>query len=339
MIICANSEYQIQQTNKEGGETLELTYEAMENHIEKYFGDLPEIDNGGPKAIAMLTRFFSKNIIIRRGEPAILENRELWIKNLCRGAHRYVCFCTFPSGYSIVDEKEKRALVFMREEVRHLESNELQREIRNGVHFEFCLEDGEVKFSDELITRISGKYQMDLLDVRKEKLGKYFCEDIAEIQAKNKTNCEMLTYSQLKTHLEKYLDTLTSFKQIKPESKLILESLLAPEFEMRHLDWPRIRDRKEWVDFICAGDFQYIMHYKKPNGYLVIDDRKKMVGCRVREQIVDMQTGKTVREIINTYHFGFSIVDGQPKFNWGLCTRIPALYQVDRLPDDYWNNY
>jgi hypothetical protein len=315
---------------------LKLTYENMKKHIEAYFEGLPDIDEGGEKGIAMLTPFFTKDVVIRRGEPAIIELREPWIKNLCRGAHRYVTFCTPPSGYSIIDEREKRALVFMREEVRHLKTNELQREIRNGVHFKFCIEDGQVKFSDEVITRIPGKYQMDILEKRDKSIGRYFWDDLSEVQAKAKGTNENLTYEQMKAHLVKYLETLTSMSKIKAGIKKQLEDLMAPTFEMRHLDWPRVRDRKEWVDFIGFGDFQYIMHYKEPDGYLVVDDHMKMAGGRIREQIVDMNTGKTVREILNTYHFGFTAIDGAVKFTWGLCTRIPALYQVDWLPDDYW---
>jgi hypothetical protein len=315
---------------------MELTYQSMKKHIEKYFGDLPDIDHGGAKGIAMLTPFFSKDILVRRGEPIIIEPRESWIENLCRGAHRYHTFCTPPNGYSIIDEREKRALVFMREEVRHLETGELQREIRNSVHFQFCIEEGAVKFSDELITRIPGKYQMDKLEARNETIGKYFYEDILELQSKSKGTCDKLNYEQMKRHVEKYLNTLSKMNKITPQSKKQVESLLSPTFEIRHLDWPRIRDRKEWVDFICNGDFQYIMHYQEPDGYLVIDDRMKMAGGRIREQIVDMNTGKTAREIINTYHFGFTVIGKEVMFNWTLCTRIPALYQVDRLPYDYW---
>jgi hypothetical protein len=312
---------------------MELTYEKMKKHIEDYFDCLPDMEKGGPEAVALIKPFFSKDSTVRRNEPPQILPRDKWLKHLARGSYVYKIFVRPPDGYCIIDPRNGWTFIFMREEVHDVDDDKLVREIRNSVHFRLAIEDGSIKFVDEVITRVPGNFQLDKIDERYMGCGSFYFDD-AKLDDPKKKNSSILTYRNMLDHTQKYFDAVRDSDVNDKKSIAELEYYFSRDVKVRHLDWPLVESRKEWIEgYLCKGNYKYSTHWRSPDGYVAIDDRLKMAGARIREQIADPVTGEIICELLNTYHIGFADIGGSVKIDSMLITRIPALFQVDTLPD------
>ncbi len=145
---------------------MELTYENMMKHTEKYFDILPSIDpKKDPKIVDKVRDFFSSDFIIRWGDPPKFHNREQWVDHLCGHADEYKATVLYkPNPLCLmVDNRKKMAACFVKEEMRDSVTGELQKVFLLNVHYEFTLENGAVKFKRELISHIPAIFQLDSL--------------------------------------------------------------------------------------------------------------------------------------------------------------------------------
>jgi hypothetical protein len=145
---------------------MELTYENMVDHLNKYFDMIPKIDPASdPDIYKKMEKFFSDDFQVRWGTPVKFFNREQWIDHLCGHANEYRALIHYKKSpyYFIVDDRKKMAAGFIREQMTHPESGAIIKDFLINVHFAFTLVHGNAKFKYEMISQIPALYHVDSL--------------------------------------------------------------------------------------------------------------------------------------------------------------------------------
>jgi hypothetical protein len=145
---------------------MELTYEKMMQHIDKYFDLVPTIDTAADRGIRKKVEdFFSEDFEIRWSTPVKFHNRQEWVDHLCGHSDDYKAIIHFKKRpyYVFIDDRKKMAACFIREQMKNTKTGQIMKDFLLNVHFEFKLVDGKVKFSHELISHIEPRYKVDSL--------------------------------------------------------------------------------------------------------------------------------------------------------------------------------
>ena len=116
-------------------------------------------------------------------------------------------------------------------------------------------------------------------------------------------------------------------------SKARIGAFLAEGYVSREADWPQIRIREGWLNFLVSGypQYKFTIWYKEPSGYMIIDSRRGMAIAHVRQEIYNRETGECVRSNMNNIHFRVIKTPEGLKIDREAVSRIPALFQVDSL--------
>jgi hypothetical protein len=324
---------------------MEVTYEAIEKHLRGYFDALPKMELGGPKGRAVIEPFFSPRVHVRvEGEYPVYLNIDTWLNGLSRGEHKYIIYTRAPIGYVIIDDRKRQAVVFMREDVQSNETGEIIRVIRNNAHFALNVENGVLKFTDELITRIPGKYQLDYICPEWAGLGVNYWEEIFPqgLPAKD----QKITYEQMEKTLTGYFDYLPQINKNDLECRVKLASFLSNDFKIRHQDWPNYHNKEQWIARMFGeesrmGNYKWVVQYNSQVDPLYpilpachfIDDRQKMGAAVVIAKLFNRTNGVLEKQFIFNMHFVFTLEDNAVKIRWQLITRIPGQYMSDTPPE------
>jgi len=143
-----------------------LTYDNILKFTQKYFDLLEDIKlKENPKIKEIMTDFFSSDFEIRWDDMSVkIENREEWINHICGHSNVYIAHVSYKPYplRMLVDEKQKMAACWVKEEMRDAKTNELTRVFLLNVYFEYKVENNKIKFSKELISLIAGLYSSDV---------------------------------------------------------------------------------------------------------------------------------------------------------------------------------
>jgi len=139
---------------------MELTYENMMDHIEKYFAILPSIDSkADPGIVDKIKEFFTPDFKIHWADPPKVSNREQWVEYLCGHADIYRARVIYQPApwYFMIDERKKMADGLVKEELLHPVTGEVIGMLLLNEHLEFTLVEGAVKVRYQIITHIPNK--------------------------------------------------------------------------------------------------------------------------------------------------------------------------------------
>jgi len=143
-----------------------LTYDNMLKFLQTYFDSLKNIKvKENPKIRETMTDFFASDFEIRWDDMSVkIENREEWINHICGHSNVYIAHVIYkPYPFRIIlDDKQKMAACWVKEEMRNAKTNELTRVFLLNNYFEFKVEDNKIKFAKEFISLIAGLYSSDV---------------------------------------------------------------------------------------------------------------------------------------------------------------------------------
>lgn len=144
-----------------------------------------------------------------------------------------------------------------------------------------------------------------------------------------------LTYKNMMEHMQKYFDILPSIAP-KKDPKIVdkVKEFLASDFMVRWGDAPKFYDRDLWTDHLCghADEYRATVLYKPEPLYIMVDDKKKMAACFVKEEMRHPVTGELLKVFLLNVHYEFTLENNAVKFKRELITHIPAKYSSDSPP-------
>jgi len=147
-----------------------LTYENMKQWIMEYCDTLPSIE--GLQDRGRIMEFFAPDFQVRWGDPAIIQNREEWVKYLCGHADDYMSIITYqPEPMGIwIDKRKKTAAMLAIEEFKHstkggepilidvtatLPVKDVMPKEYHAFYLEFCVHDDKVKAKRMMIMPVA----------------------------------------------------------------------------------------------------------------------------------------------------------------------------------------
>ena len=144
---------------------MELTYENMMEHTQRYFDIIKTINpKKDPQIHNKVREFFSSDFEVRWGTPPKFNSRDEWVDHLCGHADQYIAHVLYEPDpfYIFVDDRKKMAACFVKEEMRDPVTEKLLKVFLLNVHYVFTMENNAVKFKWELISHIPAKYSSDI---------------------------------------------------------------------------------------------------------------------------------------------------------------------------------
>ena len=110
--------------------------------------------------------------------------------------------------------------------------------------------------------------------------------------------------------------------------------MFASDLIVRFGDPARFQNREEWVEQLCGHADKYrvkVIHRPLPY-YIMVDERKKLAACFVKEQWKRPGTGEVFTEFLLNMHLEFVLEGNGVKLRKMLLSRVPSVFQIDTLP-------
>jgi len=145
-----------------------------------------------------------------------------------------------------------------------------------------------------------------------------------------------LTYESMMEHTQEYFDMLPS---IDPETdpKIVdkLKNFFSSDFIIRWGIPPKFHDRDQWTDHLCghAEEYKATVLYKPDPLCIMVDDRKKMAACFVKEEMRHPVTGELLKVFLLNVQYEFTVENNAVKFKRELISHIPAFFSSDIPPE------
>jgi hypothetical protein len=147
---------------------------------------------------------------------------------------------------------------------------------------------------------------------------------------------DLLTYDNMMKFTQKYFDLLKDYELVKsPKFRDTMTGFFTNDFEIR---WGqmvvKIDNRQEWIDHICghADNYIAVVDYEPYPLRIMIDDKKKMAACWIKEEVRDTKTDEVKKVFLLNAYFEFKVEDNKIKFSKELISLISGLYASDLSP-------
>jgi len=296
---------------------MELTYENMMAVAKKYCDILP--------GLIPATKHEMEAILIPDYVGQSPEGEADHVSSHYKTYRAYLYYEPFPL-YIIVDDRKKMADCILREDARHPMTGELvkavykepgfgvpdQETVYMNEHFEFTLHENAVKIKNVFASRINP-----------DSVAWQRFRDLAKhpIEGKEKE----LTYENMMAVAKKYCDLLPG---LIPATKHEMEAILTPDYVGQNPEGEADHVSSHWETY------RAYLYYEPWPMYIIVDDRKKMADCILKEEARHPATGELVKVFKNPLtgemedtiymceHFEFALHDGQVKIQTVFSQRI-----------------
>jgi hypothetical protein len=143
-----------------------------------------------------------------------------------------------------------------------------------------------------------------------------------------------LTYENMMAVAERYCDMMEPIDPRQdPNVRNKVRELFASDFVVRFGDPARFQNREEWMEQLCGHADRYrvkVIHKPLPY-YIIVDERKKLAACFVKEQWKHPGTGEVFTEFLLNMHLEFVLDGDAVKLRKMLLSRVPSVFQIDTL--------
>lgn len=130
-------------------------------------------------------------------------------------------------------------------------------------------------------------------------------------------------------------DYFAAMETLRPgkleEAKEALMGFFTDDYICRQNDWAMIRTKEAWVKHLVTEHprYRWKLYCEYPAGYMIIDERKGIAICHIRQEVYNCYTNELVSTCTNNIHIQFKEVDGKPKLHREFHCRIPQLFSSD----------
>jgi hypothetical protein len=140
----------------------------------------------------------------------------------------------------------------------------------------------------------------------------------------------LVSYDRIVNRLETYWESISRLSAKKPETIAYSLTFLTEDFTIRHGDIPLESSGKEMIQGIAFENDNKWRTQIKPS-YLIVDERNQRAAACFYEQLVDIRSGKTLRESSYFTHMKYLIESGLLKIQSEHMVEVPSKFKLDSL--------